>query len=117
MSSMFNNCESLTTIYGSNWDTSKSVHPWSNFSMFQGCNKLVGGKGTAYYMRNVDETYARIDQGKDAPGYFTDKNPTSIQPTTIGRQTDASVYDLQGRRVDSPSRRGVYIKDGRKIIR
>ena len=68
-------------------------------------------------MRNVDETYARIDQGKDAPGYFTDKNPTSIQPTTIGRQTDASVYDLQGRRVDSPSRRGVYIKDGRKIIR
>ena len=28
-----------------------------------------------------------------------------------------TIYDLQGRRVDSPSRRGVYIKDGRKIIR
>lgn len=25
-------------------------------------------------------------------------------------------YDLQGRRVDSPSRRGVYIRDGRKYI-
>ena len=28
-----------------------------------------------------------------------------------------TIYDLQGRRVDSPSRRGVYIKDGWKIIR
>ena len=28
-----------------------------------------------------------------------------------------TIYDLLGRRVDSPSRRGVYIKDGRKIIR
>jgi hypothetical protein len=28
-----------------------------------------------------------------------------------------TIYDLQGRRIDSPSRRGVYIKDGRKIIR
>ena len=28
-----------------------------------------------------------------------------------------TIYDLQGRRVDNPSRRGVYIKDGRKIIR
>ena len=82
MSSMFNNCESLTTIYGSNWDTSKSVHTYSNFSMFQDCNKLVGGKGTTYYMRNVDETYARIDQGKDAPGYFTEKDPVDVQPTT-----------------------------------
>jgi surface protein len=121
MSSMFNNCESLTTIYGSNWDTSKSVHPYSNFSMFEGCNKLVGGKGTTYYWRNVDETYARIDRGEEAPGYFNDKNPAGIQPTTASKQKEGQVYNLSGQKLTSPQdgvkpTKGLYIQDGKKVI-
>ena len=42
---------------------------------------------------------------------------TSIKGVMTDNAASASYYDLQGRRVDSPSRHGVYIKDGRKIIR
>ena len=42
---------------------------------------------------------------------------TSIKGVMTDNAASASYYDLQGRRVDSPSRRGVYIRDGRKIIR
>ena len=42
---------------------------------------------------------------------------TSIKGVMTDNAASASYYDLQGRRVNSPSRRGVYIKDGRKIIR
>ena len=42
---------------------------------------------------------------------------TSIKGVMTDNAASASYYDLQGRRSDSPSRRGVYIKDGRKIIR
>ena len=121
MDGMFNRCSSLTTIFGTNWDTSKVVHrsQGTNESLFYDCYKLTGGNGTRWYRTmEGDEVYCRIDGGPSAPGYFTYLDPTGIQnPVVAGSQESAPVYDLQGRRVDSPSRRGVYIKDGRKIIR
>ena len=121
MDGMFNRCSSLTTIFGTNWDTSKVVHrsQGTTASLFYDCYKLTGGNGTRWYRTMVgDEVYCRIDGGPSAPGYFTYLDPTGIQnPVVAGSQESAPVYDLQGRRVDSPSRRGVYIKDGRKIIR
>ena len=58
----------------------------------------------AWYERNCEELTRQLEP-------FTNVTPVhrSVSPS--------SVYDLQGRRVNSPSRRGVYIKDGRKIIR
>ena len=42
--------------------------------MFMNCDKLVGGKGTAYNDANAkDKTYAHIDGGTSNPGYFTKK--------------------------------------------
>jgi hypothetical protein len=40
--------------------------------MFYNCEKLTGRKGTKFDSFNpTDETYARLDGGKDKPGYFT----------------------------------------------
>ena len=47
--------------------------------MFFGCTNLVGGAGTAYDNSHTDHTYARIDGGTEAPGYFTYK---ASQPST-----------------------------------
>lgn len=43
---------------------------------------------------------------------------TGIKDITVdGDAADAPMYDLQGRRVDNPSVRGIYIINGRKVVR
>ena len=69
MDGMFNGASSLKTIYvGNNWVTANAS------TMFYGCTSLVGGAGTTYNASEVGSTYARIDDPyNDKPGYFTDK--------------------------------------------
>jgi len=69
MGGMFYYCSSLNAIFvGDNWSTASVTE---SSGMFEGCSKLYGGKGTAYNADITDATYAKIDGGKDAPGYFT----------------------------------------------
>ena len=64
-------CTNLTTIYVSDlWTTISEV----SGTVFNGCSNLVGGAGTVCDgQNNIGETYARIDGGTSAPGYFTAK--------------------------------------------
>jgi hypothetical protein len=49
--------------------------------------------------------------------YLGSDNSTGIQEAvTSQKEQDDTVYDLSGRRVMKPSR-GIYIKDGKKIIK
>ena len=78
MSVMFASASQLKTIYvGSGWNVS-NVRLSDN--MFLNCASLVGGAGTVFDENHVDHTYARIDGGTSAPGYFTEKN--AANPST-----------------------------------
>ncbi len=86
MSDMFEGCSSLNAIFvGDDWSTASVTE---SSAMFEDCAKLYGGKGTAYNADITDATYAKIDGGKDAPGYFTKsgepafKKVVSIEITT-----------------------------------
>ncbi|MBQ3616702.1 MAG: BspA family leucine-rich repeat surface protein [Bacteroidales bacterium] len=69
MEDMFSACSNLNAIFvGDDWSTASVVE---SSGMFDVCSKLYGGKGTAYNADITDATYAKIDGGKDAPGYFT----------------------------------------------
>ena len=72
MANMFLFCSGLTTIYvGDGWSTEKLTNGgW----MFDGCTRLVGGRGTRYDPDHVNADYAHIDGGMANPGYFTGKN-------------------------------------------
>ena len=71
---MFSYCSLLTTIYcNDDWSMSAALTDFND--IFTNCKRLVGGKGTAYNEDFVDKTYARPDEGKSAPGYFTLKDP------------------------------------------
>ena len=49
-------------------------------------------------------------------GYCTDP-VTGIESVKFHKQTDEdAIYDLQGRRVTAPLRRGIYIRQGKKIL-
>ena len=71
ISRMFSDCSNLTTIYAS--DAFVTDNATSSANLFINCKKLVGGEGTTY-TSYADKTYARIDGGASAPGYFTLKN-------------------------------------------
>ena len=69
MADMFFGCAALETIYtasDADWN-SESV---DSYNMFEGCTKLVGGKGTTYDSNYNNATYARVDSNSN-PGYFT----------------------------------------------
>ena len=73
MSWMFEGCSSLTTIYASKKFVTPKKSNNIDSSMFYNCVKLKGGRGTVYDSSKIDGTYARIDGGSKAPGYFTTK--------------------------------------------
>lgn len=68
---MFFNCTSLETIFTS--DKFVTTYITKGDSMFEGCSKLYGGRGTIYDSSYVDSSYARHDDGYMSynPGYFT----------------------------------------------
>ena len=45
------------------------------------------------------------------------KQSTGIDHVIMDSNTDDTIYDLQGRRVNTFSGKGIYIRNGRKIIR
>jgi hypothetical protein len=68
---MFCDCKNLKTIYvGDGWNTSKVE---TSKGMFKNCTNLVGGKGTKFNSEVIDKTRAKIDGGKENPGYLTAK--------------------------------------------
>ena len=71
MNSMFHGCFALTTIYVSDKFVVDQVT--SSDTMFNECNALVGGNGTAYINgKNDGVAYAHIDVAGN-PGYFSGK--------------------------------------------
>lgn len=41
---------------------------------------------------------------------------TAIQSVTFGGKNDGKIYDLNGNRVQTPLKKGIYIKNGRKVV-
>ena len=75
MQAIFQQCSNLTTIYvGDGWNTANVTDVTDSWYMFEGCERLVGGRGTTYDPDHIDVEYAHIDGGPDNPGYLTDKN-------------------------------------------
>ncbi len=79
-------CHNLTTIYVED--------KWVNHRVgfyFSDCPKLIGGQGTLYNVNNrindSDDSYARIDGGESAPGYFTRKGATKPEVKSIAITT------------------------------
>ena len=90
MEGMFFDCGNLETIYaGDKWSTASVTE---GGYVFYNCEKLVGGMGTAYkyayiLYENIDGyTFARIDGGEDAPGYFTKKPDPQVIKISDAKQ-------------------------------
>ena len=115
MYSMFINCKNIMTIYvGNEWNTASVT---SGGEMFNNCTHLIGGQGTVYDGIHTGHTFAHIDGGTSNPGYFTYKAASGIRGITLENTDGGTWYDLIGRSFSShPTQRGLYIRDGRKVM-
>ena len=125
--------EAMSSLYGEYNDQQLGINLNSLDDAYQ--VSITDEAGKALYEKTVDAgtiVGLNIDISTYAKGRYTVTVENSrevftgiFETLTTGIETvrnkaaavKGTIYDLQGRRVDSPSRRGVYIKDGRKIIR
>ena len=49
--------------------------------------------------------------------YISNINTTAIKGTTVGKNVTGQCHTIGGIKVDKPAHKGVYIKDGKKIVR
>ncbi len=91
MTCMFEYCGKLVKIHvGSGWSTAAVS---SSSYMFDGCHRLVGGKGTTYDTKHEDVTYAHIDGGTSNPGYLTAEGTEAYACYTPSNTTLTFYYD------------------------
>ena len=65
---MFSGCRRLKTIF-----SNQTVAAENTEGMFTDCLSLMGSEGTTLDDDHLDASYARVDGGNSAPGYFTAK--------------------------------------------
>ena len=93
------------------------VLPDGTLGVYYEENGVFGG----YTMRFVRFSLDWASNGKykfteDAPFYpIKSTNQTAIEEITDNRVQSTDIYDLQGRKVENPSK-GIYIIDGKKVL-
>jgi len=119
MDEMFGCLKNLTTITVSDKFVTTAVT--SSTDMFKNSKMLVGGKGTVYDATKVDATYARIDGGTAAPGYFTSNVPASdpVEPgndgTAITDNGDGTVTIQENE--TNPGQASIKVNDADTVIK
>lgn len=99
MSYMFAFCSSLKSIFcAKDWSTTLADAD----GMFEGCTSIQGQRGSAYDANHKDKSYARLDQGASARGYFA--NPKDVY-TYYNASTRSLTYYYDDQMA---SRSGVY---------
>lgn len=94
----------------------------SKVGFFRNKNKLDNGVVNNWYLKNNKMYYLDTSEGSSGAKSFALEFDEGELPTGIVRNegdvdapTDNRVYDLSGRRVEHPAK-GVYIRNGRKIV-
>ena len=80
---------------------------------------MTEGSKFVLNMRKIHPFEAYMTSSSNAAPYFDvfDDMTTGIQVMDEGRwMKEEVVYDLQGRKVENPSKKGVYIVNGKKKI-
>ncbi|MBQ2315297.1 MAG: hypothetical protein II187_10415, partial [Treponema sp.] len=73
MNTMFGQSGLLETIFVSTSFVTDNLTAHGQSMMFWQCYAIKGGMGTQFTSGQIDASYAHIDGGTSAPGYFTAK--------------------------------------------
>ena len=118
----------LDTYYLTDWNADKPVDAISTdrYSMTSGllCQQLNAGRTDdrqAWY-QTLDEDSFPVPDKRHLPVWYYDGSYINENPDIVHNipaqpsQSKTGLYDLSGRRINGTPTRGIYIKDGRKIV-
>lgn len=113
-SNTFNACFELKDVYMRH----KEAPSWINWCVF--ANKSERLTRTLHLYPGSKAKYEAHSNTQDWIVYFDnvveDLEPTGIHSVTLDKKTgNAAIYDLNGRRITEAMKKGVYIKNGKKI--
>ena len=97
-------CIELTDIYNPH-----HVHYW-----IEGVGGIEGPTRPLYEVLTGASITMNTCTSGDSVLYSKEDNPTAIALPTPS--TPSALYDLQGRKLNGKPRRGLYLKDGRKMV-
>ena len=80
---------------------------------------MLGFRSYFHFPRSrFDSTAATAEAPKEIVIQYGDGTTTRVTPTILAPSDDApAVYDLQGRRLASPTGKGIYIIGNQKVIK
>lgn len=110
----FHSCFYLTDVYMRH----KEAPNWISWCVFY--NKSDQLTRTLHLYQGCKEKYEAYPYTQNWIVYFDnvveDLEPTGIHSVTLDKKpTNAAIYDLNGRRITEAMKKGVYIKNGKKI--
>ena len=110
----FNYCLNLTDVYMRH----KAAPGWISWCVF--ASKSTSLYRTLHLYEGCKATYNAYPYTKNWIKYFDnvveDLETTGIHSVTLDKKpTNAAIYDLNGRRITEAMKKGVYIKNGKKI--
>ena len=104
----FNNCSSLTSVICYAEDV-----PELGWDVFR---DVPQSEATLYVPASALEAYKAADQWKEFGTILPIEDANGISSTTAEQETDATYYTLDGVSVKNPTKKGIYIKNGKKIL-
>ena len=110
----FNACFKLTDVYMRH----KEAPSWITWCVFASKSKSL--YRTLHLYEGCKASYNAYPYTKNWIKYFDnvveDLEPTGIHSVTLDKETgNQAIYDLNGRRITEAMKKGVYIKNGKKI--
>lgn len=99
----------------------------NSFNLYLGSDNKLYYPGTENFKVNAFRAYFLVDssdagasESDDVRSVFLnfgDDEPSVVRDIDIGQwKTDNVVYDLNGRKVNAPLKKGIYIRNGRKVV-
>ena len=110
----FNACFKLTDVYMRH----KEAPSWITWCVFASKNPSLSR--TLHLYKGCEAKYRAYQYTQNWIKYFDnvveDLEPTGIHSVTLDKKpANAAIYDLNGRRITEAMKKGVYIKNGKKI--
>ena len=98
-------------------DATSTVYVLANKSLGVGFYKWIGGELGAGRVYLTGKAHGNTSNAHEFVGFFVDKTgeATAIESIDDLKANVGPFYDLQGRRVDNPTK-GIYIVNGKKVI-
>lgn len=83
--------------------------------------KIVGEDGYTNLERYMNSLVSHIMKGGNEGGTLLNGqqifgDPTGINDITVAKKDDNRIYNLQGIEVQNPTKRGIYIRNGKKFV-